>query len=97
MTHRQHMSRDEQIAATMSAQTTACPNCGHGIDPHGTDPGGICGVGDENRDRCPCLLSPNAIASLMLAAAWDEGYVASAIDANSGSATTNPYRGGDPR
>lgn len=33
----------------------------------------------------------------LLAAAWDEGYVASAIDANSGFATPNPYRSGDPR
>ena len=33
-----------------------------------------------------------AVLPDLLAAAWDEGYVASAIDANSGSATPNPYR-----
>lgn len=43
-----------------------CPACGHGIDPHGTDPGGICGVGDENGRRCDCRWSPNDIAGTRL-------------------------------
>ena len=68
MTHIQHMNRDEQIVAVLNAPTISCPNCDHGIDPHGVDPGGVCGVGDENGDRCPCLLSPNAIAHALIAA-----------------------------
>jgi len=43
-----------------------CPACGHGIDPHGTDPGGPCGVGmvDDTGlcHLCPCMWSPNDIA-----------------------------------
>lgn len=63
-----------------------CPACMHGIDPHGTDPGGKCGVGNELRHPCPCLWSPNAIASHWMShqhreqeafdqadAAWKEG------------------------
>ena len=72
MTHMQTMTRDEQAQATLAADTIACPNCGHGIDPHGTDPGGTCGVGSVTErgdiDHCPCLLSPNAIAHLLLTA-----------------------------
>lgn len=45
-----------------------CPDCGHGIDPHGVDPGGRCGVGDQNRVPCPCLMQPNGIVELLLAA-----------------------------
>ena len=37
-----------------------CPDCGHGIDPHGSDPGGPCAVGG-----CPCLMQPNGIAHLI--------------------------------
>lgn len=44
----------------------ACPDCGHGIDPHGTDPGGPCGVGDESANPCPCLMQPNGIACELL-------------------------------
>ena len=38
-----------------------CPDCRHGIDPHGSDPGGPCGVGG-----CPCLMQPNGIACLLV-------------------------------
>lgn len=47
----------------------ACPECGHGIDPHGFDPGGPCGVGDENRVPCPCVMQPSGIAQALLARA----------------------------
>jgi len=40
-----------------------CPACAHGIDPHGTDPGGWCGVGDAAGVPCLCLWSPNDIAA----------------------------------
>lgn len=59
--HQQNMTRDEQIQAVLSAPVPVCPNCGHGMDPHGFDPGGICGVGDEDSVRCPCLMTPSAI------------------------------------
>lgn len=45
-----------------------CPACMHGIDPHGADPGGKCGVGDEQRHLCPCLWSPNDIAAHWMSA-----------------------------
>ena len=51
-----------------------CPGCGHGIDPHGLDPGGRCGVGialDEGVRgirTCDCLWSPNDIAATLIAA-----------------------------
>ena len=41
-----------------------CPECGHGIDPHGVDPGGPCGVGDAAGNLCQCFMSPNGIACL---------------------------------
>lgn len=41
-----------------------CPDCDHGIDPHGADPGGQCGVGG-----CKCLMQPNGIATLLIEAA----------------------------
>ncbi|MFI6368674.1 hypothetical protein ACIBG0_38830 [Nocardia sp. NPDC050630] len=43
-----------------------CPDCGHGIDPHGVDPGGRCGVGDEHGVPCPCPMQPNGIARLLI-------------------------------
>lgn len=49
-----------------------CPACGHGIDPHGTDPGGMCGVGHqrtfhvEEANPCPCFWSPNDIAATLM-------------------------------
>lgn len=46
--------------------TIVCPDCQHGIDPHGVDPGGWCGVGDEYGHACACLLSPNDIAAELL-------------------------------
>lgn len=52
-----------------------CPACFHGIDPHGTDPGGRCGVGDEQRHLCPCLWSPNDIAAHWMSAARPGPYV----------------------
>ena len=45
----------------------SCPDCGHGIDPHGVNPGGPCGVGDAQGNLCPCLMQPNGIACLLLA------------------------------
>lgn len=38
-----------------------CPFCGHGIDPHGIDPGGPCGT-----SGCPCLMQPNGIAEYLI-------------------------------
>lgn len=48
-----------------------CPACGHGIDPHGTVPGGTCDVGTYIADGdevslCQCLWSPNDIAAHLL-------------------------------
>ena len=48
--------------AVFTVPLISCPSCGHGIDPHGVDPGGQCGVGDEDANPCPCLWSPNDIA-----------------------------------
>lgn len=51
-----------------SQSVVLCPSCGHGIDPHGVDPGGPCGVGDRTWKGehqfglCPCMWSPNDIA-----------------------------------
>lgn len=53
---------NEDAARVFGAEVITCPDCGHGIDPHGTDPGGICGVGDEHANPCPCLMTPNGIA-----------------------------------
>jgi hypothetical protein len=47
----------------LSLPVVRCPACDHGIDPHGLDPGGYCGVGDENGVLCECLWSPNDIAA----------------------------------
>jgi hypothetical protein len=44
-----------------------CPSCDHGIDPHGTDPGGACGVGDVDRNPCLCMWQPNDIAAYWVA------------------------------
>ena len=49
-----------------------CPSCDHGIDPHGLDPGGYCGVGMWNDSlginvTCMCLWQPNDIAATLLA------------------------------
>lgn len=51
-----------------------CPGCSHGIDPHGIDPGGECGVGDYDEwtginTKCTCMWSPNDIAGTLLAQA----------------------------
>ena len=46
-----------------------CPACGHGIDPHGVDPEGPCGVGDESYWICQCRWRPNDIAAELLHAA----------------------------
>ena len=64
MTHHQHMTPAEQIAAVLAAPVPVCPNCEHGMDPHGSDPGGICGVGDGGGSPCTCLLTPSAIHDL---------------------------------
>lgn len=52
-----------------STPVLLCPSCAHGIDPHGVDPGGYCGVGELTEDdgglinvACKCLWSPNDIA-----------------------------------
>jgi hypothetical protein len=55
--------------------TIHCPSCGHGIDPHGLDPGGKCNVGMMTEDGhywpCECLWSPNDIAANLLEL-WDK-------------------------
>lgn len=43
-----------------------CPFCKHGIDAHGSDPGGPCGCGG-----CPCFMTPNGIACQLIGAAVD--------------------------
>jgi hypothetical protein len=43
-----------------------CPSCAHGIDPHGFDPGGPCGVGDEHGRPCRCFWTPNDIAAFRI-------------------------------
>ena len=48
-------------ARAFGTRVIHCPDCGHGIDPHGSDPGGPCGVGG-----CPCLMQPNGIACLLV-------------------------------
>lgn len=53
--------RDPHGLRVFGHRVFVCPDCGHGIDPHGTDPGGICGVGDEHANPCPCLMTPNGI------------------------------------
>lgn len=40
-----------------------CAECGHGIDPHGCDPGGACGVVGADGNPCQCFRSPNDIAA----------------------------------
>lgn len=50
-----------------------CPSCGHGIDPHGLDPGGRCGVGSwdeatQTNTLCFCMWSPNDVAATLIAA-----------------------------
>lgn len=54
------MTQDQEVAAVLSAPVPECPNCGHGMDPHGADPGGPCGV-----SGCKCLLTPSAIHYLL--------------------------------
>ena len=54
------MTQDQELAAILSSPIPKCPNCGHGMDPHGTDPGGPCGV-----SGCECLLTPSAIHYLL--------------------------------
>lgn len=52
--------------APFVADVVRCPWCEHGIDPHGSDPGGQCGVGDHNGVPCNCMWSPNDIAAWLL-------------------------------
>ena len=53
---------------------------------------------ERDTHTLPCgICHPSPVELARRAMAWDEGYIASAIDANSGSATPNPYRSGDPR
>jgi hypothetical protein len=52
--------------SAFSLMVVECPACNHGIDPHGTDPGGICGVGSRDGSVCGCLWSPNDIAGTLL-------------------------------
>ena len=92
----QHMTRDEQIKAVLSAPVPICPSCEHGMDPHGLNPGDICGVSGG----CPRLLTPSAIHHLLIrqkAEAWDEGHHAGHEDARAvhptyPDPTPNPYR-----
>lgn len=60
----QHRVDDPDSNRYHGSWVVVCPSCGHGIDPHGTDPGGICGVGMGSLSiPCPCLMSPNGIAA----------------------------------
>lgn len=54
------------IPPVFSVPVVRCPNCDHGINPHGINPGGKCGVGDEQRILCECMWSPNDIAAALL-------------------------------
>ena len=60
--HVYRIPNEKVIKMVLSSPIYICPNCDHGIDPHGIDPGSVCGVGDGNRNPCQCLLTPNAIA-----------------------------------
>lgn len=60
-----------------SLPVVRCPACTHGVDPHGTDPGGQCGVGEYDEatgidTRCPCMWSPNDIAATLVAGEREE-------------------------
>ncbi|WP_282775806.1 hypothetical protein [Nocardia sp. CC201C] len=48
------------------AEPVLCPECGHGIDPHGVDPGDHCAVSDGRGNYCRCMMSPNGIAHALL-------------------------------
>ena len=52
---------DRDTTRAFGREVLLCPDCDHGIDPHGADPGGPCGV-----SGCPCLMQPNGIASLLV-------------------------------
>ena len=56
----------DEVFRLQGRDVIRCPECGHGIDPHGVDPGGRCGVGDENGTQCGCMMSPNGIAAALL-------------------------------
>jgi hypothetical protein len=62
-----HRLKAPDPARCFGTKVLSCPDCGHGIDPHGADPGGPCGVGDAQGNLCPCLMQPNGIACLLLA------------------------------
>ena len=62
MITRENVTNDD-VSRAFGPEVLTCPDCGHGIDPHGVDPGGPCGVSD-----CPCLLQPNGIACLLIEA-----------------------------
>lgn len=62
-----HRLKTPDPTRCFGAKVLSCPDCGHGIDPHGVDPGGPCGVGDAQGNLCPCLMQPNGIACLLLA------------------------------
>ena len=57
----ERMPRAEQVEHVLDAPVPLCPNCSHGMDPHGSDPGGPCGVGG-----CVCVLTPSAIHHLLV-------------------------------
>lgn len=65
MAHIYRMTDAQVEEAVLSGSVPLCPNCQHGMDPHGVDPGGICGVDDENRQLCQCRLTPSAIHRLI--------------------------------
>jgi hypothetical protein len=54
------MTQDQEVAAVLAAPVPECPNCGHGMDPHGVNPGGPCRV-----SGCECLLTPSSIHYLL--------------------------------
>lgn len=61
------MSLTDIPPTDLSTPVVRCPRCDHGIDPHGNDPGGRCGVGNERAVPCGCMWQPNDIAAVLLA------------------------------
>ena len=57
----------DEVFRLQGRDVIRCPECDHGIDPHGVEPGGRCGVGDGKGNQCGCMMSPNGIAYALLA------------------------------
>lgn len=57
-------TRDIPATECLAEPAALCPACRHDINTHAADPGGPCAAGG----RCPCVLQPNEITCLLLAA-----------------------------